>query len=100
MSRLCVGSRIKISTTRTLINAIHSGEINNCEFVQIKPFGLWIPKALNNVNPLILNPRNAWDDKEAYEQQAKELAQTFINNFKNFTDNEEGKRIEAAGPQL
>jgi phosphoenolpyruvate carboxykinase (ATP) len=95
-----VGSRIKISTTRTLINAIHSGEINNCEFVQIKPFGLWIPKALNNVNPLILNPRNAWDDKEAYEQQAKELAQTFINNFKNFTDNEEGKRIEAAGPQL
>ena len=53
---------------------------------------------MNNVIRL-LNPRNAWDDKEAQDTN-KELAQTFINNFKNFTDNEEGKRIEAAGPQL
>ncbi|MDD4581648.1 MAG: phosphoenolpyruvate carboxykinase (ATP), partial [Bacteroidales bacterium] len=38
------GKRIKISVTRTLINAIHSGEIDRCEFIQTKPFGFWIPK--------------------------------------------------------
>jgi phosphoenolpyruvate carboxykinase (ATP) len=29
-----------------------------------------------------------------------ELAQAFVNNFKTFTDNDEGKRLVAAGPQL
>ncbi len=93
-----VGNRIEISITRTLINAIHSGEINQCEFTQIKPFGLWIPKALKGVDPFLLNPRNTWSDKEAYDKKAKELAQAFINNFKTFTDTEEGMRLVATGP--
>ncbi len=38
------GKRIKISVTRTLINAIHSGEIDRCEFLQTKPFGFGYPK--------------------------------------------------------
>jgi phosphoenolpyruvate carboxykinase (ATP) len=94
------GKRIKISVTRTLINAIHSGEIDRCEFIQTKPFGFWIPKTLKGVDSFLLDPRNTWDDKAAYDQKAMELAQAFVNNFKTFTDNEEGKRLVAAGPQL
>ena len=46
----------------------------------------------------ILNPRNTWEDKAEYDRKAMELAQSFVKNFENFTDNEEGKRLVAAGP--
>ncbi|NLJ82975.1 MAG: phosphoenolpyruvate carboxykinase (ATP) [Bacteroidales bacterium] len=95
-----VGHRIKISTTRTLINAILNEEIEKCEFTQINPFGLWIPKEIKGVDSHVLNPRNTWEDKNAYDKKALELAQAFIDNFKTFTDTEEGKRLVEAGPKL
>ncbi|MDD3280755.1 MAG: phosphoenolpyruvate carboxykinase (ATP) [Bacteroidales bacterium] len=95
-----IGKRIKISVTRTLINAIHSEEIDQCEFIQTKPFGFYIPKALKGVDSYLLDPRNTWEDKAAYDEKALELAQAFVNNFKTFTDTKEGMRLVAAGPQL
>lgn len=95
-----VGKRIKISITRKLINAIHSDEINNCEFTQIQPFGFWIPKALQGIDTSVLNPRNTWEDKELYDRKAMELATAFVNNFKTFTDSEEGMRLVEAGPKI
>lgn len=95
-----VGKRIEISITRKLINAIHNGEIDKCEFTQIKPFDFWIPKSLDGIDPCLLNPRNTWENKDLYDQKALELATAFINNFKTFTDTKEGMHLVAAGPKL
>jgi phosphoenolpyruvate carboxykinase (ATP) len=93
-----VGKRMSLSITRAIIKAIHNGEIEKCDFEKVQPFGLWIPKAMPGIETSILNPRNTWEDKAEYDRKAMELAQSFVKNFENFTDNEEGKRLVAAGP--
>ncbi len=95
-----VGKRIDLPSTRKIIDAILDGSIEDAEFEIMPIFNLAIPKSLQGVDSKILNPRNAWASVEAFDKSAHELAEKFINNFKNFTDNEEGKRLEAAGPVL
>jgi len=95
-----VGKRIDLPSTRAIINAILDGSIDNAEFEILTPFNLKIPKIVNNVNPEILNPRNTWQNKEEYDKKANELALKFINNFKNYTDNNDGKELEKVGPIL
>ncbi|MDD5571989.1 MAG: phosphoenolpyruvate carboxykinase (ATP), partial [Bacteroidales bacterium] len=81
-----VGKRIDIVATRGIITAILDGSINNAEFEELAVFKLQIPKSLQGVDTNILNPRNSWTDKAAYDAQAKMLGKKFIDNFKNFTD--------------
>jgi phosphoenolpyruvate carboxykinase (ATP) len=96
-----VGRRISIRKTRAIINAILDGSIEEAEFDQMPVFGIAIPKRLHDVPDEILNPRNAWTDKYAYDAGLRKLAQMFIENFARFADNEEGKRLEReAGPVL
>ncbi len=95
-----VGKRIDLKSTRAIISAILNNELVDGEYETLNPFGLQIPKEVNGVNSSILNPRNTWSDKSAYDAQANKLADLFINNFKNFTDNEEGQQLVKAGPQL
>ena len=95
-----VGKRIDLPSTRAIINAILDGSLNNIEFDVLPIFNLRIPKAVPGVDSKMLNPRNAWSSPEAWEKQARELAAKFIANFENFTDNEAGKKLVAAGPQL
>jgi phosphoenolpyruvate carboxykinase (ATP) len=59
-----------------------------------------IPKAVNNVNPELLNPRNLWANPSDWDTSARSLAEKFIKNFESFTDNELGKRLVNAGPKL
>jgi phosphoenolpyruvate carboxykinase (ATP) len=79
-----VGSRMSIKATRACINAILDGSIKNAEFDQTNWFRLSIPKALPGVDSAILNPRNSWSDKEAFDATANKLAGMFINNFKKY----------------
>ncbi len=95
-----VGKRIDIKSTRSIISAILNNELVDGDFEVLNPFGLQIPKTVSGVNPNILNPRNTWEDKSAYDLQANKLAGLFIQNFNNFTDNEEGQQLIKAGPQL
>ncbi len=94
------GNRIDLPSTRAIIDAILDGSLDNAEYEQLPIFGLSIPKAVNNVNSELLNPRSLWADPTAWDDAAISLAEKFINNFETFTDNEEGARLVNAGPKL
>ena len=93
-----VGKRIDLPSTRAIINAILDGSLVNTECEVLPIFNLRVPKAIAGVDSKMLNPRNAWSSPEAWEKQARDLAAKFIANFENFTDNEAGRKLVAAGP--
>lgn len=95
-----VGERMDLPTTRKIIDSILDGALDHAEYEQTTYFRLWIPKQVPGCGREICNPKNAWADKEAWDRTARSLAQKFIDNFENFTDTEEGKRLVAAGPQI
>ena len=95
-----VGKRIDIPPTRAIIDAILDGSLDNAEYETIPVFNLQIPKAVDGVDPKLLDQRNLWTSKEDWLQAAKDLGVKFKKNFEGFTDNDEGKRLVAAGPQV
>jgi len=95
-----VGERMDLPSTRKIIDNILDGTLDNVEYEQLPYFGLWIPKEIPGCSKDICNPRNAWSNPDEWDKSAKVLAQKFIDNFVSFTDNEEGKRLVVAGPEL
>ena len=96
-----VGERMDISDTRACIDGILNGSINDAEFETLPIFNLKIPKALDGIKDnSILNPKNTWEDKEAYDKQLKELAKMFIENFKRYSDSGSEFDFSKAGPHL
>ena len=93
-----IGSRIKIQYTRAMVRAAISGEIEKYEFVHDEIFNLDIPTQCPDVPNELLNPRNTWSEKDAYDIAAKRLAMLFIENFKKFDDIPD--EIRLAGPNL
>jgi phosphoenolpyruvate carboxykinase (ATP) len=91
-----VGKRMSLKITRALVNAALDGRLDKVEFVSEAAFGLSIPVSCPEVPSEILNPRNAWADKAAYDKTAAELAARFEANFKQFDASE---AIRAAGPK-
>jgi phosphoenolpyruvate carboxykinase (ATP) len=78
-----VGRRMSIAHTRAMVNAAIEGRIPD-DFEAEPFFGLMVPKQVPDVPREVLNPRNAWADKTAYDKQAQHLAQLFFDNFKRF----------------
>lgn len=95
-----VGKRIDLPSTRALINAILDGSLENGEFETIPVFNLQVPKGVKGVDSKILNPCNSWPNAADWDSAARNLAGMFIKNFENFTDNDAGKRLVAAGPKI
>ncbi len=79
-----VGKRMKIEYTRALLRAALTGALDNVEFEREAFFNLSIPTSCEGVPSEILNPRNTWEDKDAYDAKAKHLAELFANNFQEF----------------
>ncbi len=79
-----VGNRMKLSYTRAMITAALEGKLNNVE-TEIDPvFNFAIPKEVPGVPTEILNPKNTWSDKAAYDAKAKYLAGLFVKNFEKY----------------
>ena len=78
------GERIDLPVTRRMLTAILEGELENEEFTPDPNFKILIPSNVPNVDSKILNPRNTWDDKEAYDAKANELIQLFKTNFTKY----------------
>ena len=83
-----VGKRMSIKDTRTCINTILDGSINDSEFRVTKTFRLNVPNTLGNIKPDVLFPREAWEDKEAFDKTRDALGAMFINNYKKYQDGE------------
>ncbi|NEW59700.1 phosphoenolpyruvate carboxykinase (ATP) [Sulfurovum sp. bin170] len=96
-----VGKRMSIKDTRACIAGILNGSINNAEFETLDIFNLEIPKMLDGVKDnTVLNPRNTWEDKEAYDASLKKLAGMFRKNFTRY-DNSGGEfDFSGAGPKV
>jgi phosphoenolpyruvate carboxykinase (ATP) len=94
------GKRISIKDTRGIIDAILDGSIDHVPTRIIPYFNLEVPTELHGVNPDILDPRNTYEQISDWDVKAKDLAGRFIDNFTKYTDNNEGQRLVAAGPQL
>ena len=90
------GSRMPIKATRALLNAALDGSLSSAAFRTDPNFGFEVPVAVAGVDAKILNPRDTWADKAAYDAQAKKLVAMFIENFAQFADHvDEGVRQSA-----
>lgn len=92
-----VGSRMKIAYTRAMVHAALDGSLANVPTQQDKFFGLHVPESCPNVPPEVLNPRNTWKDKAAYDEKAKDLAGRFKKNFEQYEEHVSDK-VKASGP--
>jgi len=76
------GARMKLKVTRALLNAALNGELDDVE-TEVQPIlNLKMPKSCPGVDSTILNPRNTWTDKDAYDATATKLRDMFRDNFK------------------
>lgn len=92
------GKRISIKDTRTIIDAILDGSIENAPTRITPRFRLEVPTELEGIDPKILFTKNTYDDPAEFDRRADDLAKRFIENFEKYTDNEEGKQLVKAGP--
>lgn len=93
-----VGKRMSIKYTRALITAALEGTLANAEFQTLPFFGLHVPTSCEGVPNEILNPRNTWDDKAAYDAKAQGLANDFVKNFEKYKA-QASEEILAAAPE-
>jgi phosphoenolpyruvate carboxykinase (ATP) len=95
--RYGVGRRMPIKATRTLLEAALSGALKR-QPMRVDPlFGFQVPVALPGIDPTILNPRESWADKAAYDAQARALIAMFHKNFARF-DGRVDADVKAAAP--
>ena len=94
------GERLSLKDTRQIVNAILEGETGVLREETLPIFGLAIPQEIAGVDVNTLDPRNGWASPSEWQEAAEKLAQLFINNFKQYSNNEAGARIAQAGPQL
>jgi len=81
-----VGSRMKLSYTRAMISAALEGNLDQVEYSKHPVFGFQVPQSCPNVPSEILNPRATWPVPEKYDEQAHDLAMSFVKNFDQFKD--------------
>lgn len=94
-----VGSRIKLPHTRALITAALEGKLDSVEYGETPIFNLRFPKTCPNVPTEMMEPRNTWKDKNAFDVQAAKLAAGFVKNFEQYASGV-SKEILGAAPKL
>jgi phosphoenolpyruvate carboxykinase (ATP) len=92
-----VGKRIKIEYSRAMVTAALTGSLDIVKFSHNDVFNLDIPTECPGVPSEVLEPKNTWTDKDAYDLSAKKLAQMFVDNFKKFENISD--EIRLAGPR-
>lgn len=91
-----VGKRISLKYTRAMITAALEGKLEKVAYQEHPLFGLNMPTEVPGVPAEILNPRNTWIDKDAYDENAEKLARKFVNNFAKFEEYANEEIMEGA----
>jgi phosphoenolpyruvate carboxykinase (ATP) len=78
------GHRMPIKATRALLVAAMSGTLDKTGYRTDPHFGFAVPTSVTGVDARILNPRETWVDKKAYDEQARMLVAKFVKNFDRF----------------
>lgn len=99
------GKRMSLKHTRTIIDAIHSGELADAEYVTTPMFAFAVPKHVSGVPDAILQPRSTWEDSAAYDTQLLQLGELFKNNMRlykasTYVNQELINEIHQGGPKL
>ena len=92
-----VGKRMDISITRSIINSIHDGSLQNIKTKQMPIFNLHVPESCPGVDSKILNPIETWQNKDEYNNLLNRLGESFTTNFKKYAD-KASDSIKNAGP--
>lgn len=94
-----VGHRMKLDYTRQMVSEALADNLNDIEYTTDPIFGLSIPAKVNGIPDEVLDPRNTWNDKDAYDKKARQLAEMFEENFEQFKGKASAELIEA-GPAV
>jgi phosphoenolpyruvate carboxykinase (ATP) len=92
-----VGQRMKLHYTRAMLHAALFGKLDEVPTEKDPIFGLEIPLECPDVPSEVLRPRDTWEDKAAYDAQAKKLAEMFKENFEKYADGVPDE-VRSAGP--
>ena len=93
-----VGSRMEIAHTRAMVNAALDGTLAAGEFREDPIFGVQVPVSVAGVPDRVLNPRDTWDDPDAYDRRATALADRFKDNFTQYEEHVDDE-VRSAGPR-
>ena len=92
------GKRMNLKYTRAMVTAALNGELEKAQFVTDPYFGVQVPTSCPGVPDEQMIPAKQWgDDQAGYEKKAKELAHSFVENFKKYTHMPAD--VVAAGPK-
>jgi len=78
------GRRMPIKATRALLTAALDGSLNAVKFRKDANFGFEVPVSVPGVDATLLDPRQTWGDKAAYDAQARKLVAMFADNFAQY----------------
>jgi len=92
------GERMNITWTRQMVRAALSGALDDVPTRTDPTFGFEVPTHCPDVPAEVLWPRDTWADKDAYDARASQLAQMFVDNFKQF-EGRVSETVRAAGPR-
>jgi phosphoenolpyruvate carboxykinase (ATP) len=92
-----VGRRIALGATRRIIDAVHSGALDEAPVTRDPVFGLEAVTRVPGVEEKLLVPWRAWGDEAAWQVAARSLAARFAANFATYAD-AAGADVVAAGP--
>jgi phosphoenolpyruvate carboxykinase (ATP) len=81
-----VGKRISLKHTRAIVDAIHDGSLAKVETREDPIFGFQVPVSCPGVPAEILDPKNTWEDGQAYDEKAAKLSELFHENFEQFKE--------------
>lgn len=79
-----IGHRIDLSATRAMVDAVLEGKLDSVETMTDPVFGIGVPRHCPGVPDVLLRPRAAWKDRQAYDRAAHDLRQRFARNFDGF----------------
>ena len=92
------GSRMKLAFTRAMVRAALAGKLDGVEYATLPVFNLKFPTSCPDVPAEIMNPKNTWADKSAYDTEIDRLARAFNKNFEMYGANA-SEEILAASPK-